>query len=95
MNTVIVTCDLDILQMVNDSVIIEVFSQCHAMRVFDVQKTIKRFENLKPSKIAHCRPLAGDKSYNLLGVPAICDVVATALLTKKAKFVGYLQVPVL
>ena len=82
-NTVIATCDLDILQLVDDRVTVEVFSQYHPTRFFDVQRTIDRFSGLIPSQIADYKALAGDKSDNLPGVPGIGDVTATALLNKR------------
>ncbi len=83
MSTVIATCDLDLLQLVNDRTTAEVFSQYWPTRQFDVEKTTRRFNGLVPSQIPDYKALAGDKTDNLPGVPGIGDVTATALLAER------------
>ena len=77
--SVIATCDLDLLQLVNGKTTAELFSQYHKMRLFDIEKTVERFGGLNPNQIPDYKALAGDKSDNLPGVPGIGDVSATIL----------------
>jgi len=78
--TVIVTCDLDLLQLVTPITEVEVFSQYWATRFFDVAATKRRFGGIAPENIPDYKALVGDKSDNLPGVPGIGDVSATAVL---------------
>ena len=80
--SVIATCDLDLLQLVNGKTAAELFSQYHKMRSFDIEKTVKRFGGLEPYQIPDYKALAGDKSDNLPGVPGIGNVSATILLNE-------------
>ena len=47
-DTIIVTSDLDILQLVNPATEVEVFSQYWPIRHFDIESTVKRFHCLSP-----------------------------------------------
>ena len=79
-HTVIVTSDLDLLQLVTPNTEVEVFSQYWDTRFFDVSATKKRFGGIAPEKIPDYKALVGDKSDNLPGVPGIGHVSATAIL---------------
>ena len=86
--TTIATCDLDLLQLVNDQVSVEVFSQYWPTRIFNVKKTRARFKGLSPSQVPDYKALAGDRLDNLPGVPGIGDVTATSLLHAKENIEG-------
>ena len=90
-NTLISTCDLDLLQLVTENVSAEVFSQYWPTRMFDVEKTVTRFKGLRPGQIADYKALAGDRSDNLPGVPGIGDVTATVLLREKGSIEAIYQ----
>ena len=79
-HTVIVTCDLDLLQLVTPITEVEVFSQYWPTRFFGVAATKRRFGGIAPENIPDYKALVGDKSDNLPGVPGIGDVSATAVL---------------
>ena len=80
--TVIMTSDLDLLQLVNPVTEVEVFSQYWETRFFDVETTEWRYGGLAPENIPDYKALVGDRSDNLPGVPGIGDVSATAVLEK-------------
>lgn len=84
----ILTCDLDLLQLVSDSVCVEVFSQYWPTRVFGIPEVVARFQGLSPSAIPDYKALAGDRSDNLPGVPGIGDKAATALLQEYRSISG-------
>ena len=78
--TMILTSDLDLLQLVSPITEVELFSQYWAKRSFDVKAAKRRFGGLSPENIPDYKALVGDTSDNLPGVPGIGDVSATALL---------------
>jgi len=78
--TVIVTSDLDLLQLVTPITEVEVFSQYWDTRFFGVAAAKRRFGGVAPGNIPDYKALVGDKSDNLPGVPGIGDVSATAVL---------------
>ena len=78
--TMIVTSDLDLLQLVSPATEVEVFSQYWPTRYFDVEATGWRFGGLAPENIPDYKALVGDTSDNLPGVPGIGEVSATAVL---------------
>lgn len=78
--TVVVTSDLDILQLVSPDTHVEVFSTYWPTRFFDPVAVTRRFGGLAPGSIPDYKALAGDRSDNLSGVPGIGDVAATAVL---------------
>ena len=79
-HTMIVTSDLDLLQLVSPVTEVEVFSQYWPRRSFDVKAAKRRFGGLAPENIPDYKALVGDTSDNLPGVPGIGDVSATAVL---------------
>ena len=78
--TIIITCDLDLLQVVSPVTEVEVFSQYWPRRSFDVEAAKRRFGGLAPENIPDYKALVGDTSDNLPGVPGIGVVAATAVL---------------
>ena len=80
--TRIVTCDLDLLQLVSPVIGVEVFSQYWPTRIFDVQATRFRFDGLDPAQLPDYKALVGDSSDNLPGVRGIGARTASSLLSK-------------
>jgi len=78
--TMILTSDLDLLQLVSPITEVELFSQYWANRPFDVEAVKRRFGGLSPENIPDYKALVGDTSDNLPGVPGIGAVAATAVL---------------
>ena len=78
--TMILTSDLDLLQLVSPITEVEVFSQYWVKRSFDVEAAKRRFGGLAPENIPDYKALVGDTSDNLPGVPGIGAVAATAAL---------------
>ena len=79
-HTMILTSDLDLLQLVTPITEVEVFNQYWPTRFFGVAATKRRFGGIAPEHIPDYKALVGDKSDNLPGVPGIGDVSATAVL---------------
>jgi DNA polymerase-1 len=78
--TMILTSDLDLLQLVSPITEVELFSQYWLKRYFDVEAAKRRFGGLSPENIPDYKALVGDTSDNLPGVPGIGAVAATAVL---------------
>ena len=57
--TTIVTCDLDLLQLVTPVTTVEVFSQYWPTRQFDVQAAKRRFGGIEPKNIPDYKALVG------------------------------------
>ena len=79
-HTLILTSDLDLLQLVTSITEVEVFSQYWPQRSFDVESARRRFGGIAPENIPDYKALVGDTSDNLPGVPGIGDVSASAVL---------------
>lgn len=82
MKTSIYTCDLDILQLLDENTTVEVFSQYWPLRTFDVASATRRFNGIRPINIPDLKALMGDRSDNLPGVPGIGEKSATTLLSE-------------
>jgi len=78
--TMILTSDLDLLQLVTPVTEVEFFRQYWENRSFDVKAAKRRFGGLAPVNIPDYKALVGDQSDNLPGVPGIGHVSATAVL---------------
>ena len=78
--TMILTSDLDLLQLVTPVTEVEFFRQYWVNRSFDVKAAKRRFGGLAPENIPDYKALVGDQSDNLPGVPGIGNVSATAVL---------------
>ena len=70
------------LQLVNQSTEVEIFSQYRSTRLFDIEGVHNRFSGLEPKNIPDYKALVGDKLDNLPGVPGIGDVSASAILNQ-------------
>mgnify|MGYP000032313149 CR=1 FL=1 len=82
MNSLIYTCDLDLLQVLDENTEVEVFSQYRETRTFDVASATRRFNGIGPLNIPDLKALMGDRSDNLPGVPGIGERSATAILAE-------------
>ena len=78
--SLVYTCDLDLLQVVDENTKVEVFSQYWPTRIFDQESARKRFGGLDPINIPDLKALMGDRSDNLPGVPGIGEKSATVIL---------------
>jgi DNA polymerase-1 len=79
-SSLVYTCDLDLLQVIDENTVVEVFSQYWPTRTFNTEAATRRFNGLKPVNIPDLKGLMGDKSDNLPGVPGIGEKSATAVL---------------
>lgn len=82
MDVLILSGDLDLLQLVGPRVQVMTFRRgLSDLVVYDEDSVKKRF-NLLPSQLADLRALAGDSSDNITGVPGIGEVTAKKLLSQ-------------
>lgn len=82
MQVMIVSGDLDLLQLVRPNVrVLTTRRGISDMLVYDDELVRKRF-NLSPAQLADLRALAGDSSDNITGVPGIGEVTAKKLLSQ-------------
>ena len=79
-SSLVYTCDLDLLQVIDENTVVEVFSQYWPTRTFNTESATRRFNGLRPINIPDLKGLMGDKSDNLPGVPGIGEKSATAVL---------------
>lgn len=78
----ILSGDLDLLQLVGPKVQVMTFRRgLTDLMVYDEETVKKRF-NLLPYQLADLRALAGDSSENITGVPGIGEVTAKKLLSQ-------------
>jgi len=82
MEVLILSGDLDLLQLVGPRVQVMTFRRgLTDLMVYDEETVKKRF-NLLPYQLADLRALAGDSSENITGVPGIGEVTAKKLLSQ-------------
>lgn len=82
MEVLILSGDLDLLQLVGPNVQVMTFRRgLTDLMVYDEDTVKKRF-NLLPYQLADLRALAGDSSENITGVPGIGEVTAKKLLSQ-------------
>ena len=79
---IILTGDSDQLQLVNDSVHVQITQRgVSEVKVYDAATVRERY-GIGPERIADYKALVGDTSDNIPGVPGIGDKTASALLQK-------------
>ncbi len=78
--TIIVTGDLDTLQLVNDKVKVYTLRKGIKDTVLYDEKAVAERYGLKPGQMADFKGLKGDPSDNIPGVPGIGDKTAASLL---------------
>lgn len=89
---IIVTGDLDMLQLVDDQVV--VYTLRRGMQdtvLYDVSGVAERY-GLRPDQLADLRGLRGDSSDNIPGVPGIGEKTASALLQEFGTLEGIYEV---
>jgi DNA polymerase-1 len=91
MDVIVLSGDLDLLQLVSPNVKVVTFRRgISDLIVYDEEIVSKRF-NLKPKQLADLRALAGDSSDNITGVPGIGEVTAKKLLSQHGSLVELLD----
>lgn len=78
--TIILTGDLDTLQLVDDQTEVYTFKRgITDTAIYDTEKVIERF-TIEPDQLVDYRALKGDPSDNIPGVPGIGDKTASGLI---------------
>ena len=88
LDTLILTGDSDILQLVSPSVRVLLDSGRQAARAYDIARVRERYEGLGPEYVAEIKALEGDKSDNIPGVPRVGRKTAIKLLTEYGSIEG-------
>jgi len=79
---IILTGDLDTLQLVNDKVSVYTFGKGLKDQIIYTPSKIKQRYNLKPKELIDFKALKGDPSDNIKGVPKIGEKTAKVLIEK-------------
>ena len=82
LETVILTGDTDMLQLVSPSVRVEMHSYIQRERVYDQQAVRERYGGLSPERQPDVKGLQGDVSDNIPGVPGIGAKTAVKLIVQ-------------
>ena len=82
METVILTGDTDILQLVSPHVRVQIFTSFRGPKIYDETEVRKRFGGLEPTVQPDFKAIVGDSSDNIPGLPGLGKVAATKLLLK-------------
>lgn len=91
MDVLILSGDLDLLQLVGPKIrVLTTRRGISDMVVYDEKQVKTRF-NLKPEQLADLRALAGDSSDNITGVPGIGEVTAKKLLSQHGRLEDLLR----
>lgn len=91
MDVLILSGDLDLLQLVSPQIkVLTTRRGISDMVIYD-EKEVKRRFNLKPEQLADLRALAGDSSDNITGVPGIGEVTAKKLLAQHGRLEDLLR----
>lgn len=91
MEVLILSGDLDLLQLVSPQIkVLTTRRGISDMVIYD-EKEVKRRFNLKPEQLADLRALAGDSSDNITGVPGIGEVTAKKLLAQHGRLEDLLR----
>ena len=78
--TIILTGDSDILQLVSPNVRVQLFSAFKAPRIYDETAVRKRYGGLVPTAHPDFKAIKGDPSDNIPGVPGLGEKTAIKLL---------------
>ncbi len=82
LDTLILTGDSDILQLVSPSVRVLLDSGRQRASAYDIARVKERYEGLGPEHVAEIKALEGDKSDNIPGLPGVGKKTAIRLLTE-------------
>jgi DNA polymerase-1 len=77
---IIVSGDLDNLQLVSKTTKVFVLSGVKKSTLYDEKEVEKKYQGLKPEQIPDFKALVGDPSDNIPGIPGIGERTATGLL---------------
>ena len=88
LDTLILTGDSDILQLVSPSVRVLLDSGRQRARAYDIAGVRERYEGLGPEYVAEIKALEGDKSDNIPGVPRVGRKTAIKLLHEYGSLQG-------
>ena len=91
LDTLILTGDSDILQLVSPSVRVLLDSGRQRANAYDIAGVQERYEGLGPEYVAEIKALEGDKSDNIPGVPRVGRKTAIKLLTEYGSIEGIYQ----
>ena len=80
--TIILTGDTDILQLVSPHVRVQIFTSFRGPKIYDESEVRKRFGGLEPTVQPDFKAIVGDSSDNIPGLPGLGKVAATKLLLK-------------
>ena len=88
LDTLILTGDSDILQLVSPSVRVLLDSGRQRASAYDIARVKERYEGLGPEYVAEIKALEGDKSDNIPGLPGVGKKTAIRLLTEYGSIEG-------
>ena len=88
LDTLILTGDSDILQLVSPSVRVLLDSGRQRANAYDIAKVKERYEGLGPEYVAEIKALEGDKSDNIPGLPGVGRKTAIRLLDEYGSIEG-------
>ena len=88
LDTLILTGDSDILQLVSPSVRVLLDSGRQRASAYDRARVRERYEGLGPEHVAEIKALEGDKSDNIPGLPGVGKKTAIRLLTEYGSIEG-------
>ena len=88
LDTLILTGDSDILQLVSPSVRVLLDSGRQRANAYDIAKVKERYDGLGPEYVASIKALEGDKSDNIPGVPRVGKKTAIKLLSEYGSIEG-------
>jgi DNA polymerase-1 len=88
LDTLILTGDSDILQLVSPLVRVLLDSGRQRARAYDEARVQERYDGLGPEHVAEIKALEGDKSDNIPGLPGVGKKTAIRLLTEYGSIEG-------
>ena len=88
LDTLILTGDSDILQLVSPTVRVLLDSGRQRANAYDIAKVKERYDGLGPEYVASIKALEGDKSDNIPGVPRVGKKTAIKLLSEYGSIEG-------
>src|SRR3989338_8378923 len=88
--TIIITGDLDTLQLVDDeyTIVYTLKKGITETMIYDEKAVLERFDGLKPAQLNDFKGLKGDPSDNIPGVPGIGEKTAIKLLLEHGSIEG-------
>jgi 5'-3' exonuclease len=75
----ILTCDRDLLQLINNKVKVLLFNSAKKMELVDIDVVLEK-EGVYPTEIKYKKSLAGDKSDNVAGIPKVGPKTAVKII---------------